>query len=159
MKSTASVMSIDRTAQAIGILRDSEAQKHMDAVRGRISERAYQLYEQGGYRHGNDTAQWLQAEAEVIGPAIRIGENGTWFNFALGLPHAAVADIAVCALNDRALVLVDESRSAQPEAGKTRTEHRDLYLAKFPTEVQPQTAVARLVNGILTMEVRKNLPA
>jgi hypothetical protein len=32
-----------------------------------IRIRAYQLFEQRGYRHGSDLDDWLQAEAEVMG--------------------------------------------------------------------------------------------
>jgi Protein of unknown function (DUF2934) len=32
-----------------------------------IRMRAYQLFEQRGYRHGSDFDDWLQAEAEVMG--------------------------------------------------------------------------------------------
>jgi hypothetical protein len=33
-----------------------------DAIRGR----AYQLFEERGYRHGNDMEDWLRAESEVL---------------------------------------------------------------------------------------------
>jgi hypothetical protein len=32
-----------------------------------IRMRAYQLFEEGGYQHGHDLDDWLQAEAEVFG--------------------------------------------------------------------------------------------
>lgn len=32
----------------------------------RISKRAYELYEQRGWQHGNDQADWFQAEKEVL---------------------------------------------------------------------------------------------
>jgi len=32
-----------------------------------IRMRAYELFEQRGYQHGNDLEDWLQAEAEVVG--------------------------------------------------------------------------------------------
>ncbi len=31
----------------------------------RIAQRAYSLYEEEGYRHGNDVEHWLKAEREV----------------------------------------------------------------------------------------------
>jgi Protein of unknown function (DUF2934) len=32
-----------------------------------IRMRAYQLFEQRGYRHGSDLDDWLQAEAQIMG--------------------------------------------------------------------------------------------
>lgn len=32
-----------------------------------IRMRAYELFEQRGYQHGNDMEDWLEAEAEVMG--------------------------------------------------------------------------------------------
>ena len=36
-----------------------------------IRKRAYRLLEQRGYEHGYDVADWLQAEAEVMGKTNR----------------------------------------------------------------------------------------
>ncbi len=36
------------------------------AVRKKIEQRAYELYELGGCEHGHDVEHWLHAEAEVL---------------------------------------------------------------------------------------------
>lgn len=38
-----------------------------DAMRERIANRAYELYEQRGRAHGLDAQDWLQAELEILG--------------------------------------------------------------------------------------------
>ena len=35
-------------------------------LRPQIEQRAYEIWEAGGSRHGEDMANWLQAESEVL---------------------------------------------------------------------------------------------
>ena len=37
-----------------------------EAIYQKIQERAYRIFEQRGYSHGNDVTDWLQAEKEII---------------------------------------------------------------------------------------------
>lgn len=37
-----------------------------DDLREKIAWRAYQLYEEGGCMNGNDMANWLKAEREIV---------------------------------------------------------------------------------------------
>ncbi|MDQ6734846.1 MAG: DUF2934 domain-containing protein [Nitrospirota bacterium] len=39
------------------------------ADQGRIAQRAYELYEQGGRQEGRDLADWLNAERQLAGAA------------------------------------------------------------------------------------------
>lgn len=48
--------------------RDSLDDKEMDThedQRSRIAERAFLLYEESGFRHGNDVEHWLEAERQI----------------------------------------------------------------------------------------------
>lgn len=38
-------------------------------IRDKIEQRAYELYELGGYEHGHDVEHWLRAEQEVLAQA------------------------------------------------------------------------------------------
>ena len=42
------------------------------ALRERVEQRAYELYEQRGCVDGFATQDWLQAEREIVGPAGRV---------------------------------------------------------------------------------------
>jgi len=45
---------------------DSARESSQDSsVHQRISQRAYLLYEESGFRHGNDLEHWLEAERQV----------------------------------------------------------------------------------------------
>ena len=37
-----------------------------DDLQGKISRRAYQLYEEGGWVNGHDMDHWLKAEREIL---------------------------------------------------------------------------------------------
>ena len=44
----------------------TESVSSPDDLEGKISRRAYQLYEEGGGVNGNDMDNWLKAEREVL---------------------------------------------------------------------------------------------
>ena len=44
---------------------DREREIHEKDLHSRIAERAFILYEESGFRHGNDLEHWLEAERQV----------------------------------------------------------------------------------------------
>ena len=48
-------------------LLESHTPGELEALRARIEERAYQLYEQRGRREGYDLEDWLEAERQILG--------------------------------------------------------------------------------------------
>ena len=48
-----------------------EAQSGDPHVIARIRERAYVLYEAGGFKHGHDLEYWLEAERQITGSSKR----------------------------------------------------------------------------------------
>ena len=44
----------------------TESVSSPDDLEGKISRRAYQLYEEGGGVNGNDMDNWLKAEREIL---------------------------------------------------------------------------------------------
>jgi hypothetical protein len=47
-------------------LSDSTNESSLDSdLHGRIAERAFLLYEERGFRHGNDLEHWFEAERQV----------------------------------------------------------------------------------------------
>jgi predicted dinucleotide-utilizing enzyme len=51
------------------INRSREVNKEDDALRQRIAEKAYELYQQRGHAHGSDLDDWLEAERQVLSEA------------------------------------------------------------------------------------------
>jgi len=48
-----------------------QAARDAEAVRGRISKRAYELYEQRGRQEGRALEDWLKAERQLVGASAR----------------------------------------------------------------------------------------
>ena len=48
-----------------------QAARDAEAVRGRIAERAYELYEQRGRQEGQAVEDWLKAEQQLVGVSAR----------------------------------------------------------------------------------------
>jgi hypothetical protein len=42
-------------------------------VKARIQQRAYRLFEAGGFEHGHDLEHWLEAERQITGSSERTG--------------------------------------------------------------------------------------
>jgi Protein of unknown function (DUF2934) len=55
-----------------------QASSGQDAqVIARIQQRAYWLYETGGFEHGHDLEHWLEAERQVTGSSRRPADNAS----------------------------------------------------------------------------------
>lgn len=52
--------------QPAGVSGGSENSVEKEAIEARIARRAYELYQQRGGQHGQDTDDWLAAEQEIV---------------------------------------------------------------------------------------------
>lgn len=132
-----------------------EAEELDQAIRNRIADRAYQLYEASGYAPGHDQEHWLQAESEVLRKGLEVRESGSWLAVNGSLADAAAEDVEVYV--DVRRIIIRAKKAVWPQAAKESTATAtDLFLgADLPTEVEPATATAALKDGNLTVMVKK----
>ncbi len=55
----------DEATVSRGSMNGEGRDKQENDQRSRIAERAFMLYEESGFRHGNDVEHWLEAERHV----------------------------------------------------------------------------------------------
>lgn len=128
------------------------------SLHARVAERARQNFERNGFEYGQDLANWLQAEAQLISEIRDLTESGSWLTARAPLPNALPEGITVLVRRDAALVCVEAWEIAD-DSPDTDSLHRVLYLqAKWPNEVDPSTASAYLKDGVVTLSVRNSAP-
>jgi HSP20 family molecular chaperone IbpA len=132
-----------------------EADELEQAIAGKIGERARLLFEQSGGQPGQDEANWLRAESEILRGNMNVQESGTWISLKGAIPDASGQGIAIVVRATRVLVRAMQGkneRSAEDDQG-------EIYLAaNLPVEVDPPSAVASFRNHDLHIMIRKLRP-
>ena len=126
-------------------------------VNERIAGRAYDLYQQEGNRHGEDIRHWLQAESEILSNVPEIRESSSWFTVNIPLKGFVPSEVHVSVDPQSALVVAEKEQISNSEAGRSSDvfEQAIFTTAKWPTDVDPDTASAYLKNGVLTLTVKR----
>jgi HSP20 family molecular chaperone IbpA len=136
-----------------------EAEALEQAVYRKISERAYFLFEQSGREPGNEDANWLQAEAELLRSDVQVRESGTWLALSASIPDASGQDMQIAVRPTRVLVRAKEDSSDRDLAERAKPPERDIFLvANLPGEVDPLSAAASFKDRSLNLMIRKRLP-
>ena len=148
-------------ATAPRFVKQVEADALDQAIRERIADRAYQLYEQAGYRPGHDQEHWLAAESEVLRRGLEVRESGSWMAVHGSLPEVAAEDVNIYVDSRRIIIRATKQRSSA--AGYTETADRSapetFLVAELTVEVEPATTSAALKDGKLTLMVKKRFPS
>ncbi len=135
-----------------------EAKALEQAVYRKISERAYCLFEQSGREPGNEDANWLQAEAELLRSDVQLRESGTWVALNASIPDASGQDIQIVVRPTRVLVRAKET-SNERDSERAKLLEREIFLAaNLPAEVDPLSAVASFKDRSLNLMIRKRWP-
>jgi hypothetical protein len=126
------------------------------ALLQKISERARLLFEQSGCTPGNDEANWLQAESEILRPGLEVRESGTWMTLNAWIPNTSGQGMEIAVRPMRVIVRTsetDERNSAEP------AEQPGLFLAaNLAVEVDPSSAAASFRGHNLHLMIRKRWP-
>ena len=142
-------------ATAPRFVNKSEADELEHAIRNRIADRAYQLYEASGYAPGRDREHWLQAESEVLRQGLDVRESGSWLSVNGSLPSVAAEDMEIY-VDARRIIIRAKQQPSQTVPASSGISSTEMFLgADLPTEVEPGTATAALKDGKLTIMVKK----
>jgi HSP20 family molecular chaperone IbpA len=136
-----------------------EAEALEQAVYRKISDRAYSLFEQSGRQPGNEDANWLQAEAEVLRSDVEVRESGTWVAVSAFIPDGSGQDMQIVVKPVRVLA---RARKFGKDRGSTETakenEQEIILAANLPVEVDPLSAAASFRDHNLHLMIRKSRP-
>ncbi len=112
-------------------------------LRQTVQDRAYQIFERQGGVHGQDQANWAQAEAELLQFAPPVRESGAWCTANLSLQNVDPQNVQVLVLEERAIVAI--ANPVQPPA---------YLLIRWPFHVDPATAAAYLKDTTLVVTAK-----
>lgn len=134
-----------------------EADAMEQALSHKITERARLLFVQSGSTSGNDEANWLQAESEILRPGLEVRESGTWVTLNAWIPNGAghAMEIAVRPMR----VIVRTSETDEQNSPEPIEQDRQIFLAaNLAVEVDPSSAAASFRGHNLHLMIRKRWP-
>ena len=131
-----------------------EAEDLVGGVANRVRERAQLLFEQSGGVPGNDEANWLQAEAEILRlrSNMEVRESGTWLSLRASIPDAFGQGMQIAVKPKRVLVRATQINNEQ---NAKQGEDEIFLAANLPVEVDPPSAAASFKNHNLLLMIKK----
>lgn len=137
-----------------------ELQRELDTAFRRITERAYQLFEQDGWVNGRDLDHWLAAEEQLFRKApCEIAEKGNEVMVRVEVPGFNERDLKVSVEAERITIWGHKERVVQTESESRARDERDyrdiLRALPLPSPVAADGATANLHEGILTVFIPK----
>jgi HSP20 family molecular chaperone IbpA len=132
-----------------------EAEDLEEHVAGRVRERAQLLFEQSGGAPGNDEANWLQAEAEILRSNVEVRESGTWLSLRASIPDTSGQGMQIAVRAKRVLVRATQIHN---ERNSKQGEDEIFVVANLPVEVDPPSAAASFRDHNLHVMIKKAQP-
>lgn len=125
-----------------------------------ISTRAYLLFEQRGYSHGQHFDDWLRAESEMLQPVpVEIVDNDETLSVRAEVPGFTPKNLEVKVEPSRLLIRGESEKSSQRSVGKiiySECEKNQIFrVLNLPTKVNPDRVNASLQDGILHITLPK----
>lgn len=121
----------------------------MNETSALVAQRAYELYESRGSKHGSDQDDWFTAEDEIL-PKLAIGYNVTdsAVRLTAKLAGFAAKDLEVAIGHQRAIIcgVHPDSNQAEGSGGKVK---RVMGIVDLRVDVDPVSAKATLQSGTL----------
>src|SRR5438270_5434089 len=137
-------------------LAGQEADDLEQSVGTKVRERAEMLFEQSGRVPGNDEANWLQAESEILRADVEIRESGTWVSVKAPMADCDGRGMQIVVRPKRVLGRAKKTESqpgAPPEPSET------FFVASLPVEVDPRSGAASFRDHNLLLMIKKVHPA
>jgi hypothetical protein len=132
-----------------------EAEELEQAIYGKIRERAYLLFEESGREPGNEGANWLRAESEIVRSGAQVRDSGSWMTLNASIPDASGEGLKIVVWPKRVLVRAREAGNG-PDCSELAESGREIFLAAdLAAEVDPQSAAASFRDHNLRLMVRK----
>jgi HSP20 family protein len=129
-----------------------------------IAKRAYEIFDNNGRWFGNELADWLQAESEILHPVhLEILETDDALNVRAEVPGFTAKELSIQVEGDRLTIAGKHESSEDIKKGKTIYSEscaKEIFRSVgLPSPVDSVKVNAQLVNGILSIELPKAQPA
>jgi HSP20 family molecular chaperone IbpA len=132
-----------------------EAEELEQAIYGKIRERAYLLFEESGREPGNEGANWLRAESEIVRSGAQVRDSGSWMTLNASIPDASGEGLQIVVWPRRVVVRARETGNG-PNCSELAEGGREIFLAaNLAADVDPQSAAASFRDHNLHLMVRK----
>ena len=137
-----------------------EAEELEQAICGKIRERAHLLFEQSGCEPGNDDANWLRAELEILRSGGEVRVSGSWVTLNISIPDASGQGLQIVVRPTRVLVrFLRADGNGQDSLEGVKQGQREIFLAvNLTVEVDPPSATASFRDHNLHLMVKKRRP-
>jgi HSP20 family protein len=131
-----------------------------ETINESILRRAYELFDRNGRWFGNDLADWLRAEAEILHPVhVEVTESDDNFTVRAEVPGFTAKDLEIKAESQRLSIAGKRESKEENKKGKTVTsEHCAAHILRtvdLPKPIDTTKANATVKDGLLTVEVPK----
>lgn len=152
--------SLPAPASAIpNFLAGQEADDLEQVVGNKVRERAQLLFEQSGATPGNDEANWLQAESEILRANVEIRESGTWVSLRSAISDASGQGMQIVVRSKRVLVRATKTGNEQgAQRDDKEAEGEILVVANLPLDVDPASAAGSFRDHNLHIMIKKTQP-
>jgi HSP20 family protein len=130
----------------------------------KIEKRAYEFFLERNGEHGNHAQDWFKAETELFrAVACELADKGNELMIRAEVPGFNERDLEVKVDVDRIFVTGHKERTVQSSAeGRILSDRqcKDIFrMIPLPLRVDPHLVSTMLHEGILTIFVRKAVPA
>ena len=139
---------------------EHEAEEFEQTIQGKIGDRARLLFEESGCAPGNDEANWLRAESEILSSGLQVRESGSWVAINASLPEASARGVQILVRPKRVIVRARRRAEAEDLSTEgTKSDQEEILLAtSLNIEVQPPSAVASFKDRNLKLMIKKSRP-
>jgi hypothetical protein len=142
--------------QPISLEHGDAAQQLLDRLNAFVSDRAYHIFQAGGGAHGQHQEHWREAQSKFVSTDLEIRESGVWFHCNCTVPNLPPDTIHLAIDLQQVVIHLESGVSSNPlpHDGSMPL----FYWAKWPQQIDPATAAAYILDGIITIEVKKTDP-
>jgi HSP20 family molecular chaperone IbpA len=125
----------------------------LDRLHRTISERAYDLFRNGG-TFGGPLSDWLAAERELIAkPPIEVRQKDGQFEIEAALPGIDARDLDVQVTPEDLLIKAETTREQKTDKGTVHVSEfsrgKVFRSVRLPEKIDPNTAKAEYKDGML----------
>jgi len=136
----------------------------LDHLHTAISQRAYDLFRNHGNLGSGPTADWFDAEHQLVWkPAIELRQKDSQFELLAATPGVEAKDLDVQITPEDVLIKAEIHHRHMPEKGAVQvcefTGGQLFRSIHFPEKVDPDSAMAEYRNGMLRITASIAKPA
>jgi HSP20 family molecular chaperone IbpA len=153
-----------KTATLTGQIEVNKRIERFDQIYDSIAKRAFEIFDHNGGRIGNDLADWLQAESEILHPVhMEIAETDDALSVRAEVPGFTGPELHIQVEGNRLTISGKHESQEDSKKGTTiyteRCANEILRSIELPSAVDAAKVNAVLKNGILNIELPKTAQA